>query len=98
MRALALALVLFAVPTVASARALSRWVIAATYLNDPAHEAQADRLRAELDRNGIVSVTTCSAGCSLSVDRTRYLDALRIGAAFVAAQHLDIAIVVPGTS
>lgn len=77
---------------------VASWGVVATYLNDPAHEAQATRARASLDAHGIRSVTTCSAGCTISVDVARYTEALVLLNGAVSSQHLDLAIVVPGTS
>jgi hypothetical protein len=53
---------------------------------------------AALHARGIDAVTTCSVGCTMSVDAARYTEALRIASALVAAEHLDVAVVVPGTS
>lgn len=74
------------------------WAVVATYLNDPAHEAQAARARAVLDAHGIHSVTTCSAGCTMSVSSPEWAEALRLLRGLVASEHLDLAVVVPGTS
>lgn len=97
--ALGLLAAVLALVSSASAQAPApRWIVAATYLNDPAHEAQARALRAVLDAHGIHSVTTCSAGCTLSVEEGRYREALRLLEAEVARASLDVAVVVPGTS
>ena len=91
---LVLALLVVASPTAAQ----TSWVPAATYLNDPAHEAQAAVLRAQLDAAGLRSVTTCSAGCTLSVESPRWLAALTLMRTIVAREHLDIDVTVPATS
>jgi hypothetical protein len=70
----------------------------ATYLNDPAHEAQADRVRAEVEAHGIRTATTCSAGCALSVAQSRAMEAIQIVDAVVTREHLDVSVVVPPTS
>lgn len=76
----------------------SQWTPAATYLNDPAHEAQATRARAELDAHGIRSVTTCSLGCTLSVEGRRWGEALVLLRQIIAREHLDIAELPAATS
>lgn len=80
------------------AHAQPGWVPAATYRNDAAHEAQASRARAALDAAGIQSVTTCSVGCTLSVETPRWRDALAVLGEIAAREHLDLAVIVPGTS
>jgi hypothetical protein len=94
----ALALCLAPALALAQGAAAPAWVPVATYLSDPAHEAHADRARAMLETHGIQSVTTCSLGCTLSVQAGRYLEALTLLDAFVTSQHLDLGVVVPGTS
>ena len=76
----------------------SQWTPAATYLNDAAHEAQATRARSELDAHGIRSVTTCSLGCTISVEGRRWGEALVLLRQIIAHDHLDIAEVPAVTS
>jgi hypothetical protein len=99
MRPVLLVLALLALPSLAEARMPAmRWTPVATYLNDPAHEAQAERMRADLDAHGIRSVTTCSAGCTISVPQGRGPEAVTLMHAIATRESLDIAVIVPPTS
>jgi len=101
MKMLALVIALLVVAAHGSAQAAggpTGWLPLATYLNDATHEAQAARVRAALDARGIHSVTTCSLGCTLSVEAARWADARTILHQLVAREHLDVSDAVVVTS
>lgn len=91
------ALLLSLVAATASAQ-VTGWLPVASYVNDPAHEAQAARATALLDAHHIQHVTTCSVGCTLSVDAARYPEASTLVRDLIAREHLDLSQIVPGTS
>jgi hypothetical protein len=98
MRHVCLVLLICVAAMPASAQTAGRsggWLPLATYLNDAAHESQAGRVRTALEARGIHSVTTCSAGCTMSVDVSRWTEARTILRDVITREHLDIADAAP---
>lgn len=92
-RTLLFMLCLCVVSAALAASAQSSYLPVATWLNDAAHEDDGQRLIAAMHAGGVAAVTTCSAGCTLSVPSAEFGAAIRIADDVVAREHLDVRVV-----